>query len=162
MKILNVKLTDPEKQIYDGDTIERVEVKLFDYTPIDFEQEEEVWPDLIQKEDGVYAKFNLRLYGIDTPEMHPHHKDAHGNKRSEESLTLEKEKAKEARQALIDLLKETNYEFHITDAIEGKYAGRIVCRIFVNKDGKIFDISHYLIEKGLGIPYFGGHKMPWS
>ena len=157
-----VKLTDPEKQIYDGDTIEKVEIKLFDHKPLYFEKEEEVWPDLIQKEDGVYARFNLRLYGIDTPEMHPHHKDAHGNDRSLESITLEKERAKEARQVLIDLLKETNYEFYIKNAIEGKYAGRIVCQMFVCKNDDRIDVSHYLIEKGLGIPYFGGHKMPWN
>ena len=58
-------------QVHDGDTIEDVSVVLRGY---DWKgEEQEIWPNLYLTEDGLVCRFSLRLYGIDAPEMHPHH-----------------------------------------------------------------------------------------
>ena len=82
----------------------------------------------------MLPKFNLRLAGIDTPEMHPHDKYEDGTARTPQSIATEKKLAKAARQALVDFLAKYNNEIYVADPDDGKYAGRIVCRAFVKDD----------------------------
>lgn len=156
---------DP-KNVYDGDTIEKVSVLIY---PLDsnFDKEAipelntlvELWPDIYLAAGGIRCQFNLRLYGIDTPEMHPHHIKPDGTVRTQESLDKEKALAQKAKTVLIDLLKSHKWTIYISDIENGKYAGRFVGKAFVkDENGKLRSIANHLLMKGVARHYFGGHK----
>ena len=158
------KIYNPEHDVHDGDTLLNVEVKIFDIV-VSAEKCESVerWPNIELKEDGIYAKESIRIYGIDTAEVHPHHKDAHGNPRTARSLENERQLAVKARIELYRLLEKHNFEFWVKDWINGKYAGRVVAKVLVGDDDQnLIDVSEYLLDKGLAHPYFGHTKEPWS
>ena len=79
MKRKLYKAVVSEEQCYDADTIERVSVLIYpldsgaDGKPSEIKDMHEIWPDIYLAPDGIRCLFNLRLYGIDAPEMHPHH-----------------------------------------------------------------------------------------
>ena len=114
----------------------------------------EVWPGIFTDENGFYVQTDIRISGIDTPEKRPSTKNKDGSKRSEVSRNNEKKAAAASRQALVDLLRQHNFEFKVLSPEEGKYAGRTVavCEI----GGR--DVAEYLIEKGHALPYDGGTK----
>lgn len=162
-KLYEAKVT--KEHTYDGDTIEKVSVLIYpldsgaDGKTPEFNDMHEIWPDIYLAPDGIRCQFNLRLYGIDTPEMHPHHLKPDGTVRTQESLDKEKALAQKARQVLIDLLEEHNWTIYISDVEIGKYAGRFVGKAFVKDDqDKLRSIANHLLMKGVARHYFGGHK----
>ena len=154
-------ILNPESDVYDGDTIEKVHIKILDSLGHKGNTAY-IWPNIHLQEDGVYVVESVRLYGIDTAEMHPHHKDLEGNLRTEASLENEKALAKKARDEVYRLLQENNFEFWVTEPLNGKYAGRVVAKVLVGDVSAPIDISAHLIDKGLAHPYFGHTKEPWD
>ena len=164
-KIYEAKVT--EADIYDADTIEHVSVLIYPLDNSDKDSkmtsEIEIWPDIYLAPDGIRCQFNLRLYGIDAPEMHPHHARSDGTIRTQESLDKEKKLARRARQELVDLLKEHDWTIYVSDVEDGKYAGRLVGKVFVkDENDKLRSVSNHLLMKGLVRHYFGGHKQSWE
>ena len=157
-KLFDVKLTDIENQVHDGDTIEHVYIHLCE---VSGSGEGQIWPDLYQKDGVLFAVFNLRLAGIDTPEMHPHTHTPDGKERSQASRDAEKAAALEAKQALIDLLKRSSW-VGISYPRDGKYAGRIVADLWVDTDGQRLSVATYMIENNYAKPYDGGTKTEWE
>jgi micrococcal nuclease len=102
-------------KVYDGDTI-TVVTKL-------------------QLKGSPYYKFNIRLAGVDTPEMRGPNKSA----------------AIAARDALAG--KVLNREIIIKNVKTEKY-GRLLADIYVNEQ----HINQWLIDEGYAVPYFGGKK----
>ena len=134
-------------QIYDGDTIKDVELRLSACAEaVDF-------PGLITRDGQLYAHFDLRIAGIDTPELRPARKG-----RSEMSRRKEIAAAKQARRVLIDLLASNDYQLTIKNLQLGKYAGRLVGEAWVGD----IDIADFLIENGHAKRYTGGRKPSWS
>lgn len=169
MKTKLYKAVVSEDQIYDGDTIEKVSVLIYpldsgaDGKTPELNNLVEIWPDIYLASDGIRCQFSLRLYGIDAPEMHPHHIKSNGTVRTEQSLDKEKGLAQKARQALIDLLKEHDWTIYISDVEIGKFAGRLVGKAFVkDENDKLRSVSNHLLMKGLVRHYFGGHKETWE
>ena len=150
-------LTDPDKQIYDGDTLKdvRVLVHRHDFIP---EEYGNPWPGVYITERGIEIETDIRIAGIDTPEKRVSTKHADGSLRSEGSREREKTAALASRQALIDLLKTNDNRFSISDPQQGKYAGRTVADVAVKET----DVAMYLIEKGHAKPYNGGTKLQWN
>ena len=148
-------------QVHDGDTIEDISVVLCKY---DWKgEEQEIWPNLYLTKEGLVCRFSLRLYGIDAPEMHPHHVTTEGVVRTQRSLNKEKKLAEKSRQGLIDYLAKYDNTIYIQDAFDGKYAGRYVCAIYVKaENGTPLSVADYMCCKGFAKPYFGGKKESWA
>ncbi len=87
---------------------------------------------------------SVRVKGIDTPEV------------TEERACIRR-KAKAAKDALATLLGSGD-PVNLTHCERDKYF-RILC--FVNIGGSI-DVSEYLLEKKLALPYGGRTKLPWD
>lgn len=158
MRYFDVKLMDIESQVHDGDTIEHVHVHLCEVSGTD---EGQIWPDLYQKDGVLFSVFNLRLAGIDTPELHPHTHNRDGTERSQESRDNEKAAALQAKRALIDLLKRSSW-IGISNPQDGKYAGRIVAALWVEVDGQRINVAKYMIDGGYAKFYDGGTKTNWE
>ena len=142
-------------QVYDGDTLKDVRVKVFDFGSTEFG---EVWAGVYVAQDGVYVKTDIRVNGIDTPEKRVSTKNADGSKRSEASRTRERQAAYASRQALVDLLKSNNLRVQLSNPIHGKYAGRTVADVSVGG----VDVAEFLIKAGHAKPYAGGTKPDWG
>ena len=153
-------VADLDRQVYDGDTIKGIEIRISARPPNDNRQGE-IWPGLILKDDGLYITFSLRISGIDTPEKRPSTKYRDGRPRSKASRDNEKQAALAARKALIDLLKTANNQFYIQSPAFGKYAGRMLGLAFVKVNGQLVNVSEYLIKHGHAKPYDGGTKPDW-
>ena len=157
------QLHNPDHDVHDGDTLLNVQIKILDYPEAEGDPVK-VWPNVMVKNKAVYAVESVRLYGIDTAEMHPHHSDGHGNVRSEESLNMEKELAQKQRVALYKLLEQADFTFYIKDPLNGKYAGRVVAKVLVQdqQTKELIDASVYLVKNAGAHPYFGLKKKTWS
>ena len=150
-------LTDPEKQVYAGDTLKDVRVLIlrYDFIPEDYSNP---WSGVHITARGIEIETDIRIAGIDTPEKRTSTKNADGTLRSEASRTREKTAALASRQALIDLLKTNENRFSISNPIHGKSAGRTVADVAVEEK----DVATYLIEKGHAKSYDGGTKPSWG
>ena len=155
------KLLNPNHDVHDGDTLVNVHIKLLDHPPDDGDAVE-VWPNIVVRDGAIYAVESIRLYGIDTAEIHPHHTDVHGNVRTPESLNMEKELAQKQRIALYRLLEKNNFEFWVKEPENGKFAGRVVAKVIVNHEDKLIDAGEYLIQYAGAHPYFGHTKKSWE
>ena len=151
------KLTS-EQQVYDGDTLKDVRIRILDMesgleTP---PTSRELWPGVFLTPHGtIEIETDIRINGIDTPEKRPFKKKRDGTLRSEKSRANEKYAAAQSRLALLNLLKDNELVFTVSDPKIGKYAGRIVAAVEV--DG--MDAARYLIENGYALPYDGGRKI---
>lgn len=92
---------------------------------------------------GQEIETNVRILGIDTPEMHS---------RCQQERAL----AKDARTALATLLKDGTVMLY--DIRNDKYAGRVLAQA-KTADGR--DISAHMIEQGLARPYEGQARKKW-
>lgn len=155
---------DNINDVHDGDTINHVLFKL----PIEIQALQdnfgEVYPEIFLQNEGVWVHVNVRVAGIDTPELHPRHRDPEGFPRPVEEVERERELAERARKVVADLLEENNLKFEIRNPEEGKYAGRVVAEVWIfDKDAhRMINIAEHLIDKGLGYPYAGGTKRVWG
>lgn len=104
-------------KIYDGDTI---------------------WAAAIV--DGKCFRFNIRMYGYDSPELRSKNPD-------------EKLAAVTARDALASKIEGKLVTVHIHN-IKEKF-GRLLCTLY---DDQGNDINEWMISSGYGKPYFGGTK----
>ena len=152
-KIYPVTIKSAE-QVYDGDTIQDVMLKVSD----DSTAYGEVWPGVYKRPDGIYVKFDLRINGIDTPEKRPSLKSRDGTSRTKASRDAEKNMALQARLIVIDVLKTNRNRFSVENPKLGKYAGRMVADV---KVGEI-NLADYLLQSGLAKPYNGGQKPSWD
>lgn len=126
-----------EDQVYDGDTIKDVELRV-EHPDIDV---------------FVGRILDIRIYGIDTPEKRPRKEG-----RTKASLEAEKAASEEARQALINILLENGGKFTVTDVKKSKLADRREATVLVNGE----DVGERLIELGHAKPYFGGTRPRWE
>lgn len=126
---------DSEKQVYDGDTIKDVKLEI----------------SIPALEIGFWVKRDIRISGIDTPEMRPRKAG-----RTKESLVREKQAAQEARHALIHALRLNNFKFEAHNVRYGKYAGRIIATVLVGDK----NIAQHLIKLGHALPYRGRGPKP--
>ena len=152
-KVYPVTIKSAE-QVYDGDTIQDVMLKVSD----DSTAYGEVWPGVYKRPDGIYVKFDLRINGIDTPEIRPSLKSRDGTSRTKASRDAEKNMALQARLIVIDVLKTNSNRFGVENPKLGKYAGRMVADV---KVGEI-NLADYLLQSGLAKPYNGGQKPSWD
>jgi len=106
--------------VYDGDTITIASRLPFINSPI--------------------YRWNLRIYGIDCPEMR-----SHDEKEKEIALIAKKTIEEEILYKKV-ILKNVKYD---------KY-GRLLANVFYNNA----DISQMMIDKKLAVPYFGKKKEP--
>ena len=143
-------LLNPEKQVYDGDTITNVliQIKAMDFSGTPKEELGNIWPTFTLASDGIYTRNSIRLRGVDTPEKHP--KKAN---RTEQSIANEKKAAMNARAAVLSLLAANDYNFTVTNIELGKY-GRVVADVHIGN----INVSEFLINQNLGLPYEGGTK----
>lgn len=84
-------------------------------------------------------KVNIRVRGVDTPEIRTKNK-------------CEKKKGRHAKKLVKNLLKKAK-RIDLTNIERGKYF-RIVADVMI--DGK--NLTNYLVKNGLGYPYDGGTK----
>lgn len=92
---------------------------------------------------GQEVETLVRLAGVDAPEL---------NGRCQKERLL----AARARDLLAAMIGD--YDVVLTDIRYGKYAGRVVARVY-SPEGE--DVAAALIEAGLGRPYGGGARPGW-
>jgi len=152
---------DVESHVYDGTTIVDVPVKIYDFEENGqahvMTTAKEIWPGILLRNDGIYALFDIRLAGIDTPERRLRKKLPDGTPRTEEDRERERNLAFQARTLLMTQLQASGYWFQIRNPHLGKYAGKLVCEVWVNGQ----DVSRRMISSGLARPYEGGKRIPW-
>ena len=147
-------------QVYDGDTISTVRVRI-----AEFGDRGEVWPGIFLTDNGVFSRFSLRIAGIDTPERRPRKTWPDKTPRSEASRLREKALAMKARTLLTNLLVSNDNTFIVRNPMLGKYAGRVVCEVYIahpEKPGELVNVADVLIDAGLAKPYQGGTKPRWD
>lgn len=100
-----------------------------------------VWP-------GQEVVTRVRLRGIDTPEM---------SARCKQELRL----ARRAKQSLSEFLRSGTVS--LRDIGTGKYAGRIIARVYVRPSGSASadDVGAMLLAGGLARPYNRGRRGGW-
>lgn len=158
-KLYDATLTDGEKQVYDGDTLKDVRIAIWHPTKKPPKEPEELWAGVWIMPDGIVeVETDIRIAGIDTPEKRASTKNPDGSKRSEASRNREKAAAAASRQALIDLLKDNEYQMTIMNPQHGKYAGRTVADVIVIDE----NVARYLILNGHAKAYDGGTKPKWD
>ena len=150
-------LSDPDKQVYDGDTLKDVRVLLLE-RKFDADNLGEYWPGVHITKRGVEVETDIRISGIDTPEKRVSTKNADGTKRSEASRTRERNASYAARDELIRMIKRNNGKFSISNPEHGKYAGRTVANVFVGDK----NVALWMISLGHAIFYDGGKKVPFD
>jgi endonuclease YncB( thermonuclease family) len=91
-------------------------------------------------------KYKCRMLGYDSPEMKP--------LKSIENRNEIIEKAKNARNFFISLLKESDSIVDITMGKFDKYG-----RILATMSNKMGNINELMIQNGHGVPYDGGTKL---
>ena len=155
-------------QIYDGDTIERVVIILIPAEQLNRDNldlfdvnKSAIWPGLSMTAEGLTYEFNLRIDGIDAPEMKPEHHYRDGTPRTPESIEEEKALALKAKDALIALIQKSGNEIYLSNPKEGKYARRMVCTCEVKDGNKYIDVGKVLVNEKLAKPYEGGTKSQW-
>ena len=136
MITFNCKITD-ETQVYDADTIKCVKLEV--YVP--------------ELEFGAFIIRDVRVNGIDTPELRPRHAG-----RTKASLERERQASREARQAVVELLSENDNQFIVKNVKYGKYAGRLIGTVIVGD----VNLSAYLIRLGHAHYYDGRTKPKWD
>ena len=138
--------------VYDGDTIK--DVKFLVCNPCELRNP--ILP-INQEENKIYFVSDIRIKGIDTPELRPSKAE-----RTEVSLNREKALATQARDYLRHLLANAD-SITIENQEEDKYYGRIVADVIVRKDGQTTNIGDKMIECGYAVAYDGGTKsMDWG
>ena len=111
---------------YDGDTIH---------------VEAQIWP-------RMTWKGNVRVLGVDTPEIHG-------------KCDLEKQRARTARDYVRTLL--TGRIVRLTHIAEDKYGGRVDARVIYHDPdtGQWRNLANELIRLGMGRAYDGGTRQGW-
>ena len=152
------------EHIYDGDTINHVHFKLPDIDVLKGGSLGEVYPDIFAQEDGVWIHVNVRVAGIDAPELHPRHHYPDGTERDPNELIREHGLAIKARDVVADLLIRNHLEFQIRNPELGKYAGRVVAEVWAqdHETGDYINVGDKLVDMGLAYPYEGGTKKVWG
>ena len=145
--------------VYDGDTVKDVHVKLAPLCGYETRRGE-LWPGVFYSDDGLYATFDLRISGIDTPEKRTSTKNRDGTRRSAKSRAAEKAASLRARDALKDLLSQNDMKFYVANPKHGKYAGRLVADMYIGES--LINVADYMIETGHAKPYDGGRKPVWN
>ena len=137
--------------VYDGDTITDVLIRIADAPD---SPPQKLLHNLMAFDGGLYMLTNVRLNGIDAPEMRPSRTDSEGNARREEDREAERNAAEKAKQALSELLRENSYEMTLHNVEADKYGGRIVADVRIGN----IDAAQHLIKRRLAVPYDGGTK----
>ena len=154
-----VGVLDAQRQVYDGDTLTNVRIKV-----ASLHDRGEVWPGISITDDGVFATTGVRLAGIDTPEIRVRKTWSDGTPRDEASRERERDLAHMARNMVIyHLIERNDGRFVITNPKRGKYAGRIVGEVSVaERDGTLIPLADILLNAGLAKPYDGGTRPRWD
>ena len=154
----NCVVTEPETNIYDGDTIKDVRILVKSTDAFEASDFGNPYPGIFITEKGIEVEIDIRINGIDTPEKRVSSKYPDGTPRSKASRQLERDASKKAQQALYNFLYLNDFKFTLSDLKLGKYAGRIIGTISV----KEVDVSQYLIREGHAFAYDGGTKINWA
>lgn len=159
------------EQVYDADTITDVLVLLHKF---DDPKTENLllWPNIERHTDGIYSRADIRIDGIDAPEMR--NPTVNTLMKNDESLSEEEAKAirtrleergVKARDFLRNLVErsvidgvEQAIEIHISDESGDDKYGRILADIFCYHDGTKINVAEALIEARHAFPYDGTTK----
>lgn len=153
---------DDAELVHDGDTIDGVIIKL-DGLSASAGEDGEVFPDVFAMDGEVYAHIDIRISGIDAPEMTPRHRLSSGQLRSDAERAHEKTLALKARQIVVDLLSAANLHFEVRNPQQGKYASRLVAEIWCkDASGELVNVGLRLLQYGLAYRYSGGRKRVWT
>ena len=135
---------DHVELVHDGDTISRVQFRLPGLHAVSNAHYGEIYPDIWVACDGVWIQENIRLAGVDTPELHPAKHYRNGDLRPADERAREHAKALEARDYVASLLVPNNLRFQLRNPQLGKYAGRMVAEIWCLEDGEMISVAERL------------------
>lgn len=96
----------------------------------------------------IAGKFSIRIRNLDTPEKRKYRGSHH----------LEKPAGYLVGQYLESIFEDAE-RIIITNAIKGKYGGRIVADVILDD---VLNVGNHLIEKDLAKTYDGGKKLKWT
>ena len=140
------------KNVYDGDTITDVEIPILNCQHAG--DVNHTWPGVKFTDTGIAIVTDIRINGIDTPEIRV------SRSLSEAERQRLKNLAYKSKEALIDILKKSEWQFYVHRPKFGKYAGRIIADIYVKRDGKMLLVSDLMIKGRFAKLYTGEGKRP--
>ncbi len=145
--------------VYDGDTIQDVLVLLHKFNRPQTENLL-LWPGVQRYTDGIYSLTNIRIRGIDAPELTWSQIPA--------SLPQEKrqriyDRGVAARDFLRNLIEKSSIDgvlkaIEIRDPDFGTWAGRVLADVFCYHDGTKINVAEALIEARHAVAYDGDTK----
>lgn len=137
---------DPNSRVYDGDSIKDVKVILFESKT--HEMDRKLFRNIEMINNQIVLTTDLRLNGIDTPEIRV------STKISDHCRKYEKNLGYQARDRVKELI---GTKFFIQVTGESKYGEELV-DLFIKDNNKFINVNQLLIKENLAVPYDGGTK----
>lgn len=152
---------DHIEDVHDGDTIDDVIIPLPKLSEKDVDGQ--VWLDLFVDNGIVHVQTNIRLAGIDAPEIKPRKRLPSGKKRTDEEVDHERYLAQQAKKLVVNRVHDCALHFKIKNPQMGKFDGRTVAQVWCrDNSGKLQNLSLLLLKANLAYPYLGGTKRRWT
>ena len=133
-------------KVHDGDSIKDVKVIIFESKT--HEMNRKLFHNIEMIDNQIVLTTDLRLNGIDTPEIRV------STKISDHCREYEKRLGYQARDRVKELI---GTEFFIKVTGNSKYGEELV-DIFVKGNDKFINVNQLLIDEKLAVPYNGGTK----
>ena len=111
--------------------------------------------------DNISYRFNIRLYGIDSPELKP--KEGTIEEKHRESVYANISKSKLSELILdkivkVSILNQTKINNRL---INEKY-GRLLCNVYIKHHGQLISVNKWMLDNKYAIEYDGGRKKKWN
>lgn len=136
---------EPKSKVHDGDSIKRAKVVLFESKTA--EPDRKLFHNIEMINNQIILTANLRLYGIDTPEVG-------GKSLSKACKDHERNMGYQARDRVKELI---GTEFFIKIVGDSKYGDELV-EVYVVINNELVNLNQLLIDERLAVPYDGGTK----
>ena len=138
---------DEESRVYDGDSLKDIKIILFESRT--HEPDRQLFHNIEMINNQMILTTDLRLNGIDTPEIKV------STKLSDHCRNREKTLGYQARDRVEELI---GSEFLIRIIGDSKYGEELV-EIYIEINGKSKNLNKLLIDEQLAVPYDGGTKI---
>ena len=137
---------DDDSYVYDGDSIKDAKIVIYEIP--NSEPNQTLWPDIEIENNQIILTVDLRLFGIDTPEIRRNSKLSKACQEAEVTL------GKRARNRVKELI---GNEFFIRVHEDKSKYGDYLVRVYQEENSQI-SINSILITEKLAISYDGSKK----
>ena len=149
------------EDVIDGDTINRVTLLFHRYgdgpMPIDLD----AWPGIQKREDGIYIKTNIRIFGVDAPEIR---RTGSGTAEEKERMVNRGFAVEAYLKSLVEqsVIDGVRFAMEIRNPTFGTYPRRTVADLYLYIDNERVKVADKLFETRHAIPYSNDADFDWG